>query len=430
MRFLRLRPTVALLAALALAPWTHAQTNITFRFHDAEAAPMRQALDEFEKLNPAIKVTMQRVGWSDGRQQYLREAAVGNAPDVVQIVYVWARPFGAAKALRPLDDQIAGGDLGLKGWSDFIARDLAQGPDGKTYAIPFATDTFALLYNKDMLAAAGYSAPPKTWPEMLEMSRKIKEKTGKLGFGISTASCGTPAIWFFLNFYWWSHGQNLVEQAADGKYRIGMTAAQVADSFNYFNSYLKEGLNPQSLSTTCSFSGPEVVEGLVNGDYAMASISDWGVARILATWKARNPGKPSPFATALHPAASKPSTTHFGGRMVAISPNSKNVDAAWKLVQFLTKPNPTFDKYLTGYTPSQLEAVRTKKMEPGMEGFRDQLLTARSWGAYATGPLDIPVMWNASGRAMGSVFIKEKTPEQAASEFIAQMHAELAKHQK
>lgn len=430
MRFFRLRPTIALLAAFAMSPWSFAQTNITFRFSDAEAPQMRQALDDFEKLNSGIKVTLQRVGWSDARTQYLREAAVGTAPDVVEIVPVWVRPFGAAKALRPLDDLIPKGDLGLKGWSDFIGRDLALGPDGKTYAIPFATDTFALLYNKDMLAAAGYNAPPKTWPEMLEMSRKIKEKTGKLGFGIPTASCGTPAIWFFLNFYWWSHGQNLVEQGPDGKYRIGMTAAQVADSYNYFNTYVKEGLNPQSLSTTCSFAGPEVVEGLVNGDYAMASTSDWGAARVFATWKQRNPGKASPFATAVQPAASKPSTTHFGGRMIGISPNSKNVEAAWKLVQFLTKPNPTFDKYLTGYTPSQLEAVRTKKLDPAMEGFREQLLTARSWGPYATGPLDIPVMWNASGRAMGSVFIKEKTPEQAAGEFIEQMKAEMAKNQK
>ena len=128
---------------------------------------MRAALDEFEKANPGIKVTMQRANWSDGRAQYLREAAVGSGPDVVQIVCVWARPFGAAKALRPLDDFVAKGGLGLKGWNDFIARDLAAGPDGKTYAIPYSTDTFAMLVNKNALAAEGVSRVPETSDDLI-----------------------------------------------------------------------------------------------------------------------------------------------------------------------------------------------------------------------------------------------------------------------
>jgi len=426
----RIRTLVLIAVGAMTASLALAQTTINFRFHDVEANQMRQALDEFEKRNPGIKVNLQRANWSDGRAQYLREAAVGSAPDVVQIVYVWARPFAASGALKPLDDLIAKGGLGIKGWSDFIARDLAAGPDGKTYAVPFATDTFALIYNHELLAAAGFQSPPKTWPEMLAMSRTIRERTGKQGFGFPTGSCGTPAIWFYLNFYWWSKGVNLVEEAPNGKFRISINAEQVADAFNYFNTYVKDGLNPPSMASSCSFGSPEMVEGLVNGDFAMASMADFTAARVLDTWNKRHPGKPNPFRTALHPADIKPSTTHFGGRMVALAPNTKNVDAAWKLVQFLTQPEPTFTKHLTGYTPSQLEAVRTQQFGPGMEGFREQLLLARSWGPYAIGPVSIPFMWNASGRSAGSVFIRQKTAEQAAQEFVALLNAELAKHQK
>jgi multiple sugar transport system substrate-binding protein len=422
---------ISLLAAgcLAMSAAT-AQTTITFRFHDVESSQMRQALDEFEKQNPGIKVNMQRGNWADARQQYLREAAVGSAPDVVQIVYVWARSFAAAKALRPIDDLIGKGGLGVKGWDDFIARDLALGPDGKTYAIPFATDTFALMYNSELLAAAGIKSPPKTWPELFEASRTIKERTGKLGFAFPSGTCATPAIWFYLNFYWWSKGVSLIEEAGGGKYRVGVNAAQVADAFNYFNAYVRDGLNPSSMPSACSFGSPEVVEGLLNGDFAMASLADFTAARVIENWKKRHPDKPSPFRTTIHPADIKPSTTHYGGRMVALSPNPKNLDAAWKLVQFLTRPDPTFTQHLTGYTPSQHEAVRQKKPDPGMEGFSEQLQLARSWGAYATGPVDIPVMWNASGRAIGSVFIRQKTAEQAAQEFVALLQAELAKNQK
>jgi multiple sugar transport system substrate-binding protein len=99
-------------AATMLVSAAHAQTTITFRFNDPEALQMRQALDEFEKANPDIKVTLQRVSWSEAQQQYLREAAVGSAPDVAQFAFGWPRPFSAAGALRPLDDLIAKTGIG------------------------------------------------------------------------------------------------------------------------------------------------------------------------------------------------------------------------------------------------------------------------------------------------------------------------------
>jgi len=107
----------ALAAAIALSPLgaSAQQKTITFRFNDPEAPQMRAALDEFEKRNSGIKVTMQRVSWGDAQQQYLREAAVGTAPDVAQLAFVWPRSFGNAGALRPLDDLITRPGLGAKG---------------------------------------------------------------------------------------------------------------------------------------------------------------------------------------------------------------------------------------------------------------------------------------------------------------------------
>jgi maltose-binding protein MalE len=61
-----------------------ADTTITFRFNDPEALQMREALDVFEQQNAGIKVNMQRATWADAQQQYLREAAVGAAPDVAR----------------------------------------------------------------------------------------------------------------------------------------------------------------------------------------------------------------------------------------------------------------------------------------------------------------------------------------------------------
>jgi multiple sugar transport system substrate-binding protein len=70
---MRLKGLVAAAMLAGFATATQAQTTITFRFNDPEAPQMRAALDEFEKANPDIKVTMQRVSWGDAQQQFLRE---------------------------------------------------------------------------------------------------------------------------------------------------------------------------------------------------------------------------------------------------------------------------------------------------------------------------------------------------------------------
>jgi multiple sugar transport system substrate-binding protein len=196
-RVLAMKAGIAALM-LAAASQASAQTTITFRFNDPEAPQMRLALDEFEKLNPDIKVTMQRVSWGDAQAQFLREAAVGQAPDVAQIAFVWPRAFGRAGALRPLDDLIAKTNVGVAGWEKFVSKDLATGADGKTYAIPFTTDTFAVMYNKDLVKAAGFDTFPTTWTGLKDLSKAVQARTGKTGRHLRNADHLVPDQFLYL----------------------------------------------------------------------------------------------------------------------------------------------------------------------------------------------------------------------------------------
>ena len=237
--------SLSLLIGTVLGGAASAQTTITFRFNDPESTQMRQALDVFEKQNPDIKVTLQRVSWGEAQQQYLREAAVGTGPDVAQVAQVWTRSFGDASALRPLDDLIAKTGIGVAGWDGFVARDLAVGADGKVYGIPWTVDTFAMVYNKDLLAAAGYSSFPKTWNDLRDASLAVYRKTGKGGWAFPAGACGTPGIWFYMNFYWWSKGQAIIDQSPDGRFFVSITPNQIAEGFDYFNQYLAGWRRPQ-----------------------------------------------------------------------------------------------------------------------------------------------------------------------------------------
>ncbi len=423
-----------LAAGLLAAPAVRSQSQVTisFRFNDPEAPQMRAALDVFERSNPAIKVNMQRISWADMQQQYLREAATGTAPDVAHISFVQPRSFGGGGALRPLDDLIGrdGASLGLKGWNDFFARDLAEGPDGKTYAIPWTTDTFTMMYNTEMLAQSGVREFPTTWEGLRDASRAVHRTTGKAGWGFPAGSCATPTIWFFMNYFFWSNGPGWMDKGADGKYVVGVSPQQAQDALDYYNSFLVEGHNPRSSMSVCLWGAPELVEGMLGGNIAICGIPDTVAMEILSKWEQRNPGKKAPFATAPFPGGRNGSVTNFGGRMLGISPNCKNVEQAWSLIKFLVTPEPTFTRHYTNYTPAQRAALNSRSWAPELAGYPKQLANSRSWGPYATGPVPIPFMWNAVGRAAGSVFIGEKTSAVAGRELHDTIARELARLQR
>jgi multiple sugar transport system substrate-binding protein len=427
MNRIRLIALSLLTVAAALGPATPAPAvELTFRFNDAEHKELREALDVFQKQNPSIKVTLQRIAWGDAREQFLREAAVGQGPDVVHIAQVWTRSMGQAGALVKLNDLIKKQGL-REGWSDFLSTELAAQDDGTIHAVPWTVDTFAMVYNKDLLKQAGIEKFPETWEEMRQASRQVKARTGKVGWAFPAGSGATNSIWFFCNFYWWSHGVSLVERAPDGKHVMGITPDQIAEAFDYYNSYFKEGLNDKAMLGITNWGAQELIEGMVSGAIAIISTPEFVLTQIEEAYKARYPGKPLPFASTIHPRDRNGSKTFIGGRQIAINANTKYPEEAYKLVQYLSTPEIFSSKYYAGQWPAQRSLIAKIQRGPSHSGYPEQLKLARPWGAYSTGPVAIPTMWNAVGRAMGSVFIGEKTSKAAAQEVYDLIQTELAK---
>ena len=61
--------------------------------------------------------------------------------------------------------------------------DLAKDSKGNQVGVPYSLSTPVLYLNRDLLKEAGLDpAGPKTWEELNEFSKTIKEKTGKYGF--------------------------------------------------------------------------------------------------------------------------------------------------------------------------------------------------------------------------------------------------------
>ena len=75
--------------------------------------------------------------------------------------------------VKPLNDLIAN-DTQLD-MNDIAGEDFWT-LEGNIYGIPSYIQTVMMDYNSEKLAQAGYTAPPKTWDELTEMAKKLKEE--------------------------------------------------------------------------------------------------------------------------------------------------------------------------------------------------------------------------------------------------------------
>ena len=412
---------IGIIAAIPAA--RAADVTITFRFNDTEAE-VKGAIDDFEKLNPDIHVKLQRIGWADARNQFLREAAVGAGPDVVHVAQVWVKEMGEAGAALKLDDLLAKNPP-KNGFDDFMAGDLAT-YDGHVYGLPWTTDTWALVYRRDLLKQAGINDLPTTWKELRDDSAAVYKKTGKAGFGYPAGSASSGAIWFLANFYWWSHGNALIVKKDDGSYGLGLTVGDVVDCMKYYKSYIDNGDNPKSNLAASNAHDPSIMQAMVTGNQAIAAMPPNTYKEVMKAYAEANPGKPQPFVSGPFPHTKSTNSSMFGGRMLIINANSKHVDADWKFVKFMASAK-VFASYYTTQFPAQKSLIKNVDFGPTMKGFAEQLQHARTWGAYSTGPVPIGTMWNLTDRAFGSALSGQQSVESAAKDLLDRVRELLNK---
>ncbi|WDR03961.1 sugar ABC transporter substrate-binding protein [Devosia algicola] len=339
-----------------------ADANLVFRFNDSERDEMRAALDEFEAANPGIKVELQTIAWNDARDQFLRESAVGQGPDVVHIAFVWTQEMAEAEAIMPLDELTKYGEL-PNGFDDFIATDLTM-YEGKAYGLPWTADTWAMVYRTDVLADAGIDDLPTTWADLRKDSEIIKEKTGKTGFSFPAAN----QVWFPANYYLWSNGGSFIEADGNGGYKVGATREQIADDMNYFKGYIDDGLAPRSILSIDEPQDPALMQGLLDGSQAMALMPTNTYRQLLGAYEQAHPDEKIPFNSGIMMAGSQAPQTHLGGRTLAVNANTEHPEEAWKLVQFLSSA-PIFEKYYTNQFPAQKSLLSKIEYRPEELGF-------------------------------------------------------------
>ncbi len=118
------------------------------------------------------------------QQKVASSIPAGQGPDVVNLFYGWLPTWVKAGYLQPMPaEYIKVLD------SEFSSLAQAAKVGGRLYGMPTAVRSLALFYNRDLLNAAGFKNPPKTWDEFLSMAAKLTIKDGnrftQLGYAMA-----------------------------------------------------------------------------------------------------------------------------------------------------------------------------------------------------------------------------------------------------
>ena len=139
-------------------------------FYETKKNLMDELIADFEAANPDIKVTQQTFPYADYNTKVAASVPSGKGPNVINLYYGWLPTYVKAGYLQPLTGSAFAPS---KVESEFFPLVKAAKFDGSYYALPTAVRSLALFYNKDLLVEAGYSEPPKTWDEAIEMGKAM-----------------------------------------------------------------------------------------------------------------------------------------------------------------------------------------------------------------------------------------------------------------
>ncbi|MBN8735628.1 MAG: sugar ABC transporter substrate-binding protein [Xanthomonadales bacterium] len=410
MKFARLIGIVALavLVALPAGCAAPAQQGITLEFWTIgpEGEAVAQLLPAFEQANPGIRVRVQRIPQTAAHEKLLTAYAGDSLPDVVQIGNTWIAEFAALHALEPLQARVA--HSGVVRADDYFASAWATNRvDGALYGIPWYIDTRLLFYRVDLLREAGFAAPPRDWAEWQQQMDAIRAKSGDKRWG---ALLPTNEYDQLLALALQQH----VSLLRDGGRYGNFQSAGFKRTLSFYVGLFKRGDVPPW--TNVQAGNPWQAFG--RGDFVFYFSGPWNIGE----FRKRLPAsQQDDWSTAQLPGPGGPGDSVTYGSSLAIPRTSRHQDAAWQLVEYLSRPDVQVRFYeLLGDLPARRSAWQdsTLQGDPKLRAFHAQLEHMRPTPPVPEWEQIVNMMQQVAARAVaGQLSIDQAT---------AQMDAEAA----
>jgi sn-glycerol 3-phosphate transport system substrate-binding protein len=245
-----------LAASTALAAtelqWWHAMTGANNEVVETLAKEFNEKQADY-KIVPVFKGT-----YPETLNAGIAAFRAKSQPAIMQVFDVGTGVMMAAEgAVKPVAEVLEAGGYAFDK-SQYLPGIVAyySRPDGTMLSFPYNSSSPILYYNKDAFQKAGLDAenPPKTWPEVFEAARKIKDS--------GAAPCGFTSTWLtwihLENFAAWNnvsyatqenglaggtpelkvnegiyveHFQSIADLAKDGVFRYGGRTSEAKQLF-------------------------------------------------------------------------------------------------------------------------------------------------------------------------------------------------------
>lgn len=376
--------------------------TITFSSWVGDSPQMQGFVKDFEKLHPNITVQLQAVSSSNATNKLIVQVAGNTAPDVAFVDSSAVTEFGSRNALVNLDNYMAGSPTSQA--SEFVPAFLQMNQyQGSTYGLPYDGETTAMFYRKDLFDAAGLTYPTKdwTWDEFQSDAQKLTNTAQKqYGFAIFA-----PESEYYWEPFLWQAGGHLTSE--DGN-SVAFNSPQGIQSADFYVG-LKQYSPPDYYGQT-SWDGRVA---FATGKVAMYEAGSWFGGEMNSSFP-QIKGKWDVVPLPSGPAGC--ATTVAGDSLVMFS-QSKNQDAAWLWMQYLTQPDNmkawTFGSPTTTLLPPRIDLLNDPslgKYNPWLQGFAQQMdcavadnLGNKNWGQVT----------DELNKQLGKSIYGDITPEEA-----------------
>ncbi len=291
-----------------------------------------KVINEFEAKNPNITVNLLRQPMDSAtRMQTLVTPLSGHesTPDVFLMDVAWVGQFAASGWLAPLNSYVSQDNYDT---SVFFKKviDLADTYKGNLIALPVYIDAGLLYYRTDLLKKYDFSAPPKTWEDLVKIAEKVQAGERK----------HNPKFWGFV----WQGKQYeglvcdfLEFIASNGGNILNKDGQPVLNSTNNIQAltFMADLIHKYKISPPSTYT--EMTEEPVRMTFQNGNAMferNWPYA-----WGLHNSdNSPVKGKTGIAPLPHFPghqSAATLGGWHIGINTYSKNKEAAWKFVKFV-----------------------------------------------------------------------------------------------
>lgn len=393
-----------------MASAVHAETLTVYWNAGHAYDTYKNVLAQFEKDNPGWTVQWERYQWPDLRSKLVADFAVGNPPDLVEEPGGWVQEFGQKGLLTSLNTYVDkdGKAMGYPDdWQDYtVKRNMV---DGTYYGVQLHLTCATLLYNVDMLKAAGFDGPPTTWEEF----RKIADTTAKGGkFGFAP----NPDI----GYYWPWIFQNGGDYYDPKTNKVLFDSPEAAEAMQFVADLIHKDHAAPVPVAGADYEGPQKL--FTAGRAAMIITGPWDVGPI----KKGNPNLHWEIAPSL---THKTQATIAGGTSLMIPKQAKHPDQAWDLLTRLVSLDSELDASLpNGMTmPRKSWADDAKiKADPVLGKFGQCLAYAHDTGALLRLTGHSAKVDDLMKSALDKIMYNSAPVQQTLSDYAKQANAILA----